>query len=240
MQSWGRCQSAASAIAMTALIVGCGSGAPSRGGSSTGSEPTAAEAASSPDGPGSDHSTTAQRKADYLNPPGQPPLGRPLDATEERVLSIDDPMQRAREALRVHKLTIAENIVYGPSAGEHNAPEWRQIKEDVAAAEQADINPIVATEFPAKVRDTWLPQIAELSSSDPTTIDQVQERVQFFDVMAANLDGDRQLGADGRPLPDAPAAAAARAKLHLALEHKQAQAFPGLRRAYIKLVARVS
>jgi hypothetical protein len=180
--------------------------------------------------------TAAQRKAAYLNPPGQPPLGRPLDPEEERILSIDDPKTRAREALKAGKLSIAKALAYYVPDNLADA-EWKDIENQVTAAEGAEVDNVLAAGVSPKIEGEWLPQVQKLSLSEPQSLDQVWKLQDFFDEMTGNLEEGRLKNADGSPKPDTPPVAVARRMLREALAAKQAQAFPIMRRAYIKLTA---
>jgi hypothetical protein len=223
MQSYGKRAVLVAGLSLTTLLAACG-------GSSPADKSTAAAApASSQQG-----TTPEQREANYLHPRLGPPLGRPLDADEKRILSIDDPKVRVREALKAHKLTIAENDVYG-QWDQGGDPDWQALRAQVAAAEQTDINSAGGTDFPAKVATNWLPQIRQVGLANPQTVDDIWQRENFFEVMAANLDGDRQDGDGGKS--DTPAMASAGRKLRAAIAAQQARDFPILRRAFVKLSA---
>lgn len=225
-------RSIGSALTIALLLTGCGSGEP------LGSNQTAADAGvPAPDGPGSDHLTPARRKAEYLNPRGRPPLGRPLDAVEERLLSINDPAERAQEAIKAHKLGIADNVIASLTEESRDDPVWQDIRRLNEAEGQAEIGSSVSEDFPAKVKADWLPQVKGMSLSEPLSVDEVWKREGFFELMAANLDGDRLVDEQGKPKPDTSPLGAARKALRAALASKQSQLFPIMRRAFVKLSA---
>lgn len=192
----------------------------------------------SPDRPESvaQHTTFEERLSQYEHPTGAPPLGRPANPEERRILAIDDDAERAREAIKAHKLSIAEQIVYQLGVDTNGSPKWDAIRRDLLAAEQQEMTPAIQSDFPEKV-DQWLKEIAAAPEGAPSTIDELRERERFFEVMAQNLDGDRALNDAGNVSRETPAMAAARAKLRAALAAKQIGAFPVLRRAFVKLSA---
>lgn len=102
---------------------------------------------------------------------------------------------------------------------------------------QAEIGPSVSEDFPAKVKSDWLPQVSKMSLSPPQSVDDIWKQEGFFELMAANLDGDRLVDEQGKPKPDTPPMAAARKTLRAALASKQARVFPILRRTFVKLSA---
>ena len=172
----------------------------------------------------------------YEHPSQRRALDRSLDADESRILAIDDPKQRALAAINAGKLALAGDIVAALPTSVSDR-DWDQIKAKLSAAVPVQVNPNIEIDFPAKVEQQWIPQLKTMTLAVPATLDDLWKMEGQFELMAANLEGDRLEDANGHRLPDTPAMAAARKKLRAALAAKQAQAFPIMRRAYVKLMS---
>ena len=124
-------------------------------------------------------------------------------------------------------------------SSDSDAADGNTTRQEVATAKAPASIPldVQGADFPDKVNTSFIPQVANLSLSEPDTLDDLWKRENEIEVLATFLDGDRLTNPDGTEHPDRPEMAAARKKFHAALSAKQAKVYPVLRRAYIKLIA---
>lgn len=99
-----------------------------------------------------------------------------------------------------------------------------------------------ASDFISLVDSSYLPQVANLSLSEPDSVDEIWKRENQIEVLATFLDGQRvpnviEGDASGAAKKEVQALVAAKKRFHSALSAKQAKLYPVLRRAYIKLIA---
>ncbi len=164
-------------------------------------------------------------------------LGEIGRSVEARFADIKDPVARAEAEMKAGYAPVALEVLDMLTPLERADERYAGLHQKLTTMINTDSNADQIAGIAFKIKTYWQPQLDQEPTAEPATVADLWKREQFFEAMAGNLDDDRITDDQGRSQPMPPAAKAAWDRFRAELSARQAQIFPKLRHAYVKLAA---